>query len=502
MTETNLLKLPYILPSQAQKHVTHNEALRLLDGIVQLSVLSRDVSAPPGTAAEGDRYVVASGATGEWAGHDGEIAIRVDGGWSFVAPRSGWIAWLSDEERLIVRDGSEWVSPLSNFETLGVNAEADTVSRFAVASDATLFDHDGAGHQHKINKSTASDTASLIFQTGYSGRAEFGTVGNDNFSIKVSTDGTTWKEPMRVDAASGVSTFNNMSIRADSGAAFEIDLQDGSSVFRATRYFNAAPGPVFFGAKARGSRATPAAVQANDTLLGFRGYGHTGTGFLSGADGVAFLLEAAETFVHGTNYGTQIRFMTTQNGTTANFERLRITDNGTVRPGADNAATLGSAMHRWSALWAANGTIQTSDARDKAIAGPLDFAAPMVDAIDPVLFRWLVGGNSQTSQRSVSDELQDGEVSAELTPRAGARLHAGFVAQDLKAAMDAAGVDFGAWGLDDKNDPASRQWTRPDQLIAVLWAALKETRMQVARLMPDGPAPAPRRSGISAHQAN
>ena len=31
MDETANLKLPYILPSQAQKHVTHNEALALLD---------------------------------------------------------------------------------------------------------------------------------------------------------------------------------------------------------------------------------------------------------------------------------------------------------------------------------------------------------------------------------------------------------------------------------------------------------------------------------------
>jgi hypothetical protein len=42
--ETPHLQLPYILASQAQKRVTHNEALRILDGLVQLSV--RDLSAP------------------------------------------------------------------------------------------------------------------------------------------------------------------------------------------------------------------------------------------------------------------------------------------------------------------------------------------------------------------------------------------------------------------------------------------------------------------------
>ena len=47
---TTHLLLPYILAAQAQKHVTHNEALRILDGLVQLSVLDRDLTAPPGSA--------------------------------------------------------------------------------------------------------------------------------------------------------------------------------------------------------------------------------------------------------------------------------------------------------------------------------------------------------------------------------------------------------------------------------------------------------------------
>ena len=55
---TTHLLLPYILAAQAQKHVTHNEALRLLDGLVQLSVLDRDLTAPPGSPADGDRYIV------------------------------------------------------------------------------------------------------------------------------------------------------------------------------------------------------------------------------------------------------------------------------------------------------------------------------------------------------------------------------------------------------------------------------------------------------------
>ena len=79
-TTSNLL-LPYILAAQAQKHVTHNEALRLLDGLVQLAVLARDLTAPPASPSEGDRYIVASGSTGDWSGWDLNVALWTDGAW-------------------------------------------------------------------------------------------------------------------------------------------------------------------------------------------------------------------------------------------------------------------------------------------------------------------------------------------------------------------------------------------------------------------------------------
>jgi hypothetical protein len=85
----------------------------------------------------------------------------------------------------------------------GVNATADATTKFAVAAAASLFNHAGAGHQHKINKNAASDTASLLFQTGTSGRAEMGTAGDDDFHVKVSADGSTWKEAILVNRSSG-----------------------------------------------------------------------------------------------------------------------------------------------------------------------------------------------------------------------------------------------------------------------------------------------------------
>ena len=106
-TSTHLL-LPYLLAAQAQKHVTVNEALRLLDGLVQLAVLDRHLTAPPASPADGARYIVASGATGAWSGWDLNVAYWVDGAWMRLLPRPGWQAWVVDEASFLSWNGSAW----------------------------------------------------------------------------------------------------------------------------------------------------------------------------------------------------------------------------------------------------------------------------------------------------------------------------------------------------------------------------------------------------------
>lgn len=109
MSDTSThLGLPYLLAAQAQKHVTHNEALRLLDAMVQLSVLDRTRTTPPASPADGDRYLVASGATGLWAGWDLNVAFWVDGVWLRLVPRQGWLVWIAAEQAIVVWNGSAW----------------------------------------------------------------------------------------------------------------------------------------------------------------------------------------------------------------------------------------------------------------------------------------------------------------------------------------------------------------------------------------------------------
>ncbi len=208
MDETPNLKLPYILPSQAQKHVTHNEALRLIDAVVNLSVKSRDGTGAPVTPLAGERYIVASPATGVWAGQDGAIACFIDDGWLFITPHVGWQAYIEAENRVLVFDGTGWnasgdVPDNLSVSTLGVEAVADAVNRFALSSEASLFNNAGAGHQVKVNKQAATDTASLLFQSNWTGHAEMGLNGSNDFSVKVGSDEGQWREALRVDRATG-----------------------------------------------------------------------------------------------------------------------------------------------------------------------------------------------------------------------------------------------------------------------------------------------------------
>jgi hypothetical protein len=208
----------------------------------------------------------------------------------------------------------------------------------------------------KLNPAAAADTASVLFQTGYSGRAEIGTTGDDQLRVKVSTNGTAFTEALRIDAATGATS----------------------------------------------ARA--------------------------------------------------------------------------IRPVADNAHDLGAAGARWAQVWAATGTIQTSDARDKVGVLPLApaTAADIVDAVAPVTYRWR--HNPALHPEAATPPP------APCTDERPHRRHAGFLAQDVRAALADADLNIAAWGLSDRDDPASRQWLRPDELLPILWAALKATRAELAAM--------------------
>jgi hypothetical protein len=211
---TTHLLLPYILAAQAQKHVTHNEALRILDGLVQLLVLDRNLTAPPGSPTDGDRYIVGSGATGDWAGWDLNVALFTDGSWLRLPPRAGWRAWVEDEGLLLVYDGVGWVgttpAALQNLALLGLGTTADASNPFSAKLNAALWTaltaaEGGTGDLfYTMNKETAADDLGLTLQSGFVTKALLGLFGSDRFRLAVSADGSAFFDALIADNATGI----------------------------------------------------------------------------------------------------------------------------------------------------------------------------------------------------------------------------------------------------------------------------------------------------------
>lgn len=367
MATTTRLGLPLIEAAQAQKHVTHNEALASLDRLVQASVLDKDLAAPPASPLDGQAWIVAASPTGAWAGRARQIACRDAGAWVFVVPKAGHLVWVADENRLYGFTGSAWVDPvgaliaaqtaLQNLSLLGLGTTADATNPLAAKINKALFTartvaEGGDGDlRYTLNKEATADVLSFLMQTGFSGRAEIGLVGSDDLTVKVSANGSAWTDAVRIDRTSG-------------------EMQ---------------------------------------TLA--------------------------------------------------------------VRPQTDNARTLGTASFRWSQIFAATATINTSDAREKLDVEDCDLGLDFVRRLRPVTFRYRV---------AAEEPGPDGA----LAPREGRRRHPGLVAQEVKAALGE--TDAALWTRDAES---GREGLRYEEFVPVLIKAVQDLDRRLTALAGGGAPP-------------
>jgi hypothetical protein len=100
--------LPFILPGQAQKELFHNEALARIDLALHPAVEDAPAPAPPADPEEGQCWIVAAGAGGDWSGLEGMLAMWSEGGWRFVAPAPGASAWNKAAGVPLLFDGAAW----------------------------------------------------------------------------------------------------------------------------------------------------------------------------------------------------------------------------------------------------------------------------------------------------------------------------------------------------------------------------------------------------------
>jgi hypothetical protein len=130
-----------------------------------------------------------------------ELESNGSGAWTILSPKPNVIASL-----------------------VGVGTAPDPNNPLSVYGPSALFN--GATNMNvTVNKAASADTASLIFEDGFSGRAQLGLNGSDNFSFKVSPNGSSWTTAIALDATTGVATFANQRT-AVSDAAYSALVTD------------------------------------------------------------------------------------------------------------------------------------------------------------------------------------------------------------------------------------------------------------------------------------
>jgi hypothetical protein len=178
----------------------------------------------------------------------------------------------------------------------------------------------------------------------------------------------------------------------------------------------------------------------------------------------------------------------------------------TILPATDNTLQLGASGNRFASVWAANGTIQTSDETLKTSIAAIDPAKASIflDVLAPSNYKWVVGGRrpimgTEPQQVEVRREIvivaspngteheiespvyetRDVPVVIGWEDVPGQRTHYGFIASNVKAAVDAAGFeDFGGYVLGEDGTEA----LRPDQILALACVEIKSLRLRVAAL--------------------
>jgi hypothetical protein len=218
---------------------------------------------------------------------------------------------------------------------------------------------------------------------------------------------------------------------------------------------------------------------ANDIALRLQSYCYTGAAY----GRIALMRhQVSGTPSAGSTAGV-ILLSATPSGSTSPTDIAEV-NSGAFSPVSDNAYTCGQSGLRWSAVWAANGSIQTSDVRAKTDVAQSVLGLDFINALQPVSYRWISGGTKVVRQVWVNEdgsEVPEGEdpgpsaapgrIITQAVP--GKRTHFGLIAQQVKAVLPP-GVDFGGWVQDDVTDPNSAQSLRYDQFVAPLIKSVQE----------------------------
>lgn len=213
---TPRLQLP-LIGDHSQKRIVMNAGLMRLESLVQAQAISRTTSAQPATPTDGDSYILPASPTGAtWSTLAAGTFVRAEGGvWEAVTFPEGAIVYIQSESVFLLRTASGWtafedaIKTLANLGRLGVGTTADAYNVLAMKGPAALLSgktvaEGGSGDiSLSLNKEADGNTAQILLQKGYGGRATFGLLADNNLTLKVSPNGSTWRTAFTVNRCSG-----------------------------------------------------------------------------------------------------------------------------------------------------------------------------------------------------------------------------------------------------------------------------------------------------------
>lgn len=250
MSNTPNLALPEIAENQRSKYLTHNEALQLIDVLVQARVVDKDLTSPP-AHTDGNLYIVAASATGDWNGQDGNLAASINSSWEFVTPETDFLVFVQDENLWYRYNGTNWVQdpytvtgPASSTDnaiarydgTSGGSIQdsgwtiddSDNIQR----SGNTVIDNARVGTFTQANVDNVRIDGNTISTTDTNGDLDLAPDGTGQVTINGSTAGVDTildEDTMASDSATALATQQSIKAYVDANAGGSGDVTGPAS---------------------------------------------------------------------------------------------------------------------------------------------------------------------------------------------------------------------------------------------------------------------------------
>jgi hypothetical protein len=547
---TNSIKLPLLFPSQADKHVTVNQSLQKIDTVLMASVTAIGQNTPPSAPTENLKVLVGAQPTGIFVGRTNQLATYLDDDWQFALPQIGWIVFASTEQRYLAFNGTNWsdlgkkLGAVQDIPLLGLGTSADPTAPFAAKLNSALWTalspaEGGSGSLRiALNKSSSTQTGSILFQSNYIGRAEFGLVGTDAFSMRVSNDGTNWDTALRlvtggrVELGQGFSGTIDLPQTVPTGKAHV--SRDGARFLTLYAPSGCSGENLFLGDNAGSLSASGTGQNSSYNVgMGVRaltalttGHGNTSIGhsacqaMTTGIQNTVIgssALTLATTALQNSALGHAALYSTTTGigNTGLGFYALFSNSTGTWNTGLGayslmyqvdgspntsftNCAGLGAdtrvsgsnqvQLGNNATNVYAYGAIQNrSDPRDKADICPTKLGLDFILALEPIDFRWNYRDAhfdplSSINPRMRLEKTEIPKVRMSNSSKKRSRFHHGLNAEQVHDVMQSLGVDFGGYQDHSRNGGSDVKTIGYSELFAPLIKAIQELHLKVMDL--------------------